>query len=259
MPRLEPFFFGPGDRQLFGLLRRPPVPRGAGVVLCAPHGHEFIRCHRALRELGHQLALAGFDVLSFDYHGTGDSGGDYEDATLPGCVQDTGAAIDALVARAAPRFIAVLGLRVGGAVALAAVDGRSDVQALALWDPVVAGADLADDIARIAALQALPPLAQQDVEQSDVLAWSVSTELVRGIAGIDLCRALPPVLPPLLVLETGTEGGGRRLADLARAQGQRAEHCRIDEARVWTREPYEAVAPRQTLAALLAWLQGVVP
>ncbi len=259
MPRLEPFFFGPGDRQLFGLLRRPPAPRGAGVVLCAPHGHEFIRCHRALRELGHQLALAGFDVLSFDYHGTGDSDGDYEDATLPGCVQDTGAAIDALVARAAPRFIAVLGLRVGGAVALAAVDGRSDVQALALWDPVVAGADLADDIARIAALQALPPLAQQDVEQSDVLAWSVSTELVRGIEGIDLCRALPPVLPPLLVLETGTEGGGRRLADLARAQGQRAEHCRIDEARVWTREPYEAVAPRQTQAALLAWLQGVVP
>ena len=48
-------------------------------------------------------------------------------------------------------------------------------------------------------------------------------------------------------------------ADLARAQGQRAEHCRIDEARVWTREPYEAVAPRQTQAALLAWLQGVAP
>ena len=259
MPRLEPFFFGPGDRSLFGLLRRPPTPRGAGVVLCAPHGHEFIRCHRALRELGHQLALAGFDVLSFDYHGTGDSGGDYEDATLPGCVQDTGAAIDALVARAAPRFIAVLGLRVGGAVALAAVDGRGDVQALALWDPVVAGVDLADDNARIAALQALPPLAQQDVEQSDVLAWSVSTELARGIADIDLCRALPAALPPLLVLETGPKGGGRRLADLARAQGQRAEYCRIDEARVWTREPYEAVAPRQTQAALLAWLQGVAP
>ena len=259
MPRLEPFFFGPDDRSLFGLLRRPPTPRGAGVVLCAPHGHEFIRCHRALRGLGHQLALAGFDVLSFDYHGTGDSGGDYEDATLPGCVQDTGAAIDALVARAAPRFIAVLGLRVGGAVALAAAGGRSDVQALALWDPVVAGADLADDNARIAALQALQPLAQQDVEQSDVLAWSVSTELARGIAGIDLCRALPAALPPLLVLETGPEGGGRRLADLARAQGKRADHRRIDEARVWTREPYEAVAPLQTSAALLAWLQGVAP
>ena len=259
MAVLEPFFFGPEGRALFGLLRRAPRPRGAGVVLCAPHGHEFIRCHRALRQLAELLVQAGFDVLSFDYHGTGDSGGHYADATLPGCAADTAAAIEALRVRTAPRFTALLGLRVGGALALSVASARDDVDALALWDPVVAGADLAAEIAQIARLQALTLLEQQDAEQSDVLAWPVTGELVAGIAAIDLCRTMPALLPPLLVVETGHEGSGRRLADLARAQGTRADYRRVDEARVWTREPYEAVAPRDSMAALRGWLQEVAP
>ncbi|MEK8051131.1 amino acid adenylation domain-containing protein [Ideonella sp. DXS22W] len=249
-PALEPFFFGPAGRTLFGLLRRAPQPTGRAVLLCAPHGHEYVRCHRALRELAVALAHAGCDTLSFDYHGTGDAFGDYADVTLDGWIDDARCAIDTLRQRTGAAQVHVAGLRLGGAIALQAALGRSDVAALHLWDPVVAAADLAAERAEIAALQALSPHQQQDVRQSDVLAFPEPPALAAALDALDLTAQLGPGLPPIGVLETGREAGGRRLVDLARALGVAARHRRVDEARVWTREPYEAVAARDALAAL---------
>ncbi|HET9651849.1 MAG TPA: hypothetical protein VFP36_06645, partial [Usitatibacter sp.] len=50
------------------------------------------------------------------------------------------------------------------------------------------------------------------------------------------------------------EGAGRRLADLARTCGASADYRRLDEARVWAREPYQAIVPRGALAALEPWI-----
>src|SRR4029453_12762043 len=80
-PTARPHYLTQGERQLFTWHHpaRPTARRGAGVVLCAPIGSEYICAYRAWRILAERLAGVGFDVFRFDYEGTGDSAGDPEE------------------------------------------------------------------------------------------------------------------------------------------------------------------------------------
>src|SRR4051812_14593525 len=55
---------------------QPAKRRGAAVVLCPPLGSDYVGVYRVWRTLAERLAALGFDVLRFDYQGTGDSAGD---------------------------------------------------------------------------------------------------------------------------------------------------------------------------------------
>ena len=57
----------------------PALRRRGAVVLCPPLGSECVVAYRVWRILAERLAGAGFDVLRFDYEGTGDSAGDSEE------------------------------------------------------------------------------------------------------------------------------------------------------------------------------------
>jgi amino acid adenylation domain-containing protein len=54
---VEPLFFGSDERQLYGLFRPADSPRNIGVILCQPHAHEYIRCHRTFREIANRLSI----------------------------------------------------------------------------------------------------------------------------------------------------------------------------------------------------------
>jgi pimeloyl-ACP methyl ester carboxylesterase len=226
-----------------------------GIVICPPHAHEYVRTHRALRELAQRLAQSGFPVLSFDYFGTGDSFGEYEDGRLPGWEQDAARAVDALKERAHVESVCIAGLRLGGTIAMSVAGARGDVQAIALWDPIVQGDDVEAELAEIRSMQALDPERQHDIYFSDVLAYPLTDALCADITAVDLCQRVPRGVRRMLVLETGAGNGGRRLVDLARVQGANADYRRLDEARVWAREPYQAIVPRECMAALLAWVE----
>jgi len=133
-----PIHFGKRDRPLFGLYDEGASPRRrVGVVLCNPIGWEYLRAHRTLRLLAGRLADAGFDVLRFDYSGTGDSWGDIaETATLAQWFDDTEAAIEELCGVSGSSRIALVGLRHGAAIAAEVAQRRpEDVERVVLWDP----------------------------------------------------------------------------------------------------------------------------
>ncbi|RPJ44331.1 MAG: hypothetical protein EHM16_15760, partial [Betaproteobacteria bacterium] len=256
---LEPFFFGVDGRRLYGLLRVALRSVGVGVVLCQPHAHEYIRCHRAFRELGQRLARAGFPVLSFDYYGTGDSGGDYQDGTISGWVADAALAIDVLKQKMKVERVCLVGLRLGATLAMMAGAGRRDLAGIALWDPIVAGADVEREIVRITEIQALDTIRQRDIAYQDVLSYPLTPHLAHEVRQLDLCALASPGMPALLVLESEGEGSGRRFADQARTLGGRVDFQCIDEARIWLREPYEAIVPRNSMNALVSWISALLP
>jgi uncharacterized protein len=145
---VNPFYLGTSERPLFGL-HHPPKgrpTRASAVLLCAPLGQEYMRSHRALRQLAQQLARAGFHVLRFDYFGTGDSAGDGEDATVEQWLSDIDVAAAELRDASGARALALVGLRLGGALAAVAAGGRNDVTELVLWDPVVHGGRYAAEL-----------------------------------------------------------------------------------------------------------------
>lgn len=154
--RLEPAIFG--EPPLFGIYHAPSGPdarRRRGVLLCPPIGHEHTRSHRALKTLAERLARSGHHVLRFDYRGMGDSSGDPADGgPVPWC-HDVLRAWDELESLSGIREVQIVGLRLGAALATAAVASRAArataarVSRLLLWDPVLHGGEFLDVAARM--------------------------------------------------------------------------------------------------------------
>ena len=132
---------------MFGV-HHPPLGRARrkAVLLCYPSVQEYMRTHWAFRKLAGFLAREGFHVLRFDYYGTGDSAGDYQESNIGEWLADIREAADELKDRADVRDISIVGLQLGATLAaLATADGLT-VRELVLWEPVVDGSTHLDQL-----------------------------------------------------------------------------------------------------------------
>jgi pimeloyl-ACP methyl ester carboxylesterase len=186
---VNPLFFGNSDRRLFGIFS--PGRAGGGkraVVICPPWGSEYLSAHRSLRVLSDMLAAAGVHVLRFDYYGTGDSAGDLGDVDLQGWMGDIELAVEELKDTTMAPSIGLLGLRLGATLAAAVAGKRKkDINALALWDPVVFGTEYLSELR-----QAIPISSNQDAadERGFLVTENVASEL-RTMRLPDLLEKVP--------------------------------------------------------------------
>lgn len=139
---MNPFYFGDPETPLYGIYHPPrAMDTGLAVVLCYPIGGEYMRSHRAFRQLTNALTRQGAHVLRFDWYGTGDSGGDGPDASLSQWFEDLETSIDEMKDTAGVESVSLAGLRLGGTLAFHAGVNREDVTSVVLWDPVADGAE----------------------------------------------------------------------------------------------------------------------
>ena len=136
---MKPFYFGSQEKPLFGCYHAPQAgpTRDCGVVLCHSMGNEYIRFHRAYRQLAIHLSNVGFPVLRFDFYGCGDSSSGCEQGQLRQWLTDISTAIDEIRRRCGLTKICLVGLRLGGSLAMLAGAARGDINGMVLWDPVV--------------------------------------------------------------------------------------------------------------------------
>jgi uncharacterized protein len=133
-------FANRSGRRLRGMLHQPgesPVGRAPGVVLF--HGFTgdrmeshwlFVKCSRALER-------AGIASMRFDFFGSGESEGDFREATLEGEIQDAQDAVSFFRREGGidGERLGLLGLSLGGAIA-ALVAEQVRARALVLWAAV---------------------------------------------------------------------------------------------------------------------------
>jgi len=133
---MESFFFGNTDRMLYGVFHTASSEhyRNRSVLLLYPVGQEYMRVHRAYRRLADTLSDIGFDVLRFDYAGTGDSYGDFEQTSFDQWVDSAVIAYDELHEMSPEAKIDVVALRLGTVVARQLAQDRK-IQRLVLWEP----------------------------------------------------------------------------------------------------------------------------
>lgn len=135
-----PIHFGARDKQLFGLYEEGHAPRRRmAVVVLSPIGWEHLRAHRTLRVLSNRLAEAGYDVLRFDYSGTGDSWGDIGSGlTLAQWIRDVEEAIEEVGGLSGSTRVSLIGLRAGAAIAAEVAARRPrGIEHVILWDPPI--------------------------------------------------------------------------------------------------------------------------
>jgi len=138
---MKPFFFGRSEAPLYGVYH-PPAPaiaRPEGVLLCNAFGQEYMRAHRAFRQVAMLLNRLGFHVMRFDYWGTGDSAGEGEAASVDQWLSDVGQAVDELRALSGVTSLSLIGLRLGATLASYFTRDRSDIDRVVLWNPLPSG------------------------------------------------------------------------------------------------------------------------
>ncbi len=138
LPTVLATMIGGSSGSLFTVRYEPKkMRRKHGVVICNSLGHEHARAYRNLQQLALLLAEKGFDVVRFDYRGTGNSTGKCESITANTLVEDTRTIADYLRLSTRPQRMTLLGIRFGATVAANA--GVNHLDQLILWDPVIEG------------------------------------------------------------------------------------------------------------------------
>jgi len=251
-----PCQFGSDGQQRLGIYHAPraSVATDAAVVLCPPVGQEYMRTHRALRQLALALADAGLHVLRFDYHGTGDSAGRTGDDSLETWIGDIPLAAAELADISGASRLALVGLRTGALfAAVACTRGVPGADRLVLWDPVVSGRDyLAEQLTMHAALartmRPVPP-----VPSDEILGYPYPGPLRCALEALDLV-AMAANLPTARVdlLASEPRAGYKQLRAALGVAGKAGEYIDGSEPGAWDNLPeaFNVMLASRTVQAL---------
>lgn len=131
---MDSFYFGSNGR-LFGTYHPATGQlRSHGVVVCAPLFHEYYRSHHTLRKTAAELAGCGYDVIRFDYRGTGDSKGVVPADPFHAWSDDIGEALMELRQLSGCTRASLITTRFSSALAL---PWRNKTGRYVCWDPVL--------------------------------------------------------------------------------------------------------------------------
>lgn len=181
---MNPSFFGPPGEQLLGV-HHPArgASRNAGVVICPPAPMEYVRSHWASRKLAELLAKQGFDVLRFDYRGTGDSQGELGDTSAAMWTEDVRRAVKELKELTGVRKVSAVGFRFGSLVLARAASEGTALDNVVLWEPIVSVANWLEQL-RLVDRQTFraythPPKEDRNLVLGFVLGEAVRTDWER--------------------------------------------------------------------------------
>jgi uncharacterized protein len=264
---MEPFYFGHRDAALFGLYHAPArgTAERSGVVLCAPFGHEFIVAHRAYRELALRLAAAGFHVLRFDYHATGDSAGAC-DAGAPGrWVDDIASAIGELRLRMGRcSIVALVGARLGATLTTLVAAERGDIARLVLWDPVINGRTHLVELGRrqeamLRRTHVTP--ATSPSHTREFLGFALAESACREVEALDLLAIVEPPAREVLVVRSTGDHGVEALVRRLRTLGCGVECAHEPVARAWTwiEDGAAILVPVNVVTRIASWIALPTP
>ncbi|GAB1343139.1 alpha/beta fold hydrolase [Gemmatimonas sp.] len=262
---MNALFFGSSEHPLYGVYHAPKSRSGrrTGVVLCYPFGQEYMRAHRAFRQLSLQLAKAGYHVFRFDYRGTGDSSGDSEEFRLSAAIDDVALAIEELRDMADVDTVAVFGLRLGGTIAALVAQANEAVTHLVLWDAIANGAAYVEELRAEARVPVGAHAAA--VTTFGVMGYPVPPALQQELASVQFRGEAAPTaqahpVRTLVVSDSDTADAQAFMAWCGGAQW-RAEAMiaplpgRWGEVDNWG----SAMIPQEAMQSIVTWMTNEVP
>jgi alpha/beta superfamily hydrolase len=127
------------NQRIFAVLHKPAhIEKFPVVLICHGLGGHKVGRYRVYVDIAHHLAKSGIGTLRFDFRGSGDSEGDFNDITLEDQVSDTLVAMHYLEKHPAVdnSRIGLLGRSFGGAVAVIAASRYQRIKSFCLWSPI---------------------------------------------------------------------------------------------------------------------------
>ena len=227
-------------------------------MICQSTGHEYERCHRAMRQLAVQSVRKGVSALRFDYRGTGDSAGDCEELDLSQMRQDIRQAIRFACDKTGSNRVALVGLRLGATLAAQVAADCVEVDSLVLYAPVFDGAELLREwqVAHQSFYASHSHLSTPEVS-TEVLGFPLSAglraELDQSFIPESTYRSVKRVVILIDQAEANTALLDQWVESFTR-QGIEVTVEVGDDMAIWRREPMEAIVPIKVIRRIARWV-----
>ncbi len=252
-------WFRSGGYQLLAHADLPDASGDLGLVMVSPFGWEDVCAYRPLRILARVLADRGIPVLRYDLPGTGDSSGGPRDPNLVSAwidsVNDAAAELRVI---SGVRFVAVLGIRLGGMLAAAAASVGADVQDLILWGTAASGRSEMRELRAYANMERWEfgngNEPRQPVEGFEVGGFVMSPDTQRDIEALDLARLSNLGNRRVLILSRDDLAPDAKLAGVFESAGCEVRRSNGMGYAAMMNVPHEAVAPIEGAKAIAEFL-----
>lgn len=249
-----PLYFESRQHWLFAWLHYPEHAQtfDHGILICPPIGHEQLHAHRSLRHLADALASAGFPVLRFDYHGTGDSSGSDEDpervATWLANVRD---ARRWLTEQLGCTRTSAIGLRLGAALAAQAA-AEQPMENLLLWAPVAKARAYVREMKALSLTMAGNAGSSEDMEAA---GFVLTEQTLQDLNPLDLLQIHPLCRRALILLRDDAPADSRLLGHFQSLGIETQQTAQPGYADMMV-DPLTGKVPWQTIAHVVDWLRA---
>ena len=254
---MEPFHFESSGAELFGMYHPATQPNlRQGVVFCPPFGNELYRVYRPMSIVAQRWTDRAH-VLQFDYFGTADSFGNWNEAGPSRWLDDISRAVEELSEISGASTITLAGVRLGALLAANAVL-RTGATKLILWDPIVDGEQCRTELEK---------LHQELINLHPHLTASELIEIRSELCGFPRASwidselpklVMPPSLPDDVEAVSIVQSGGQRSADaLACAWstvGRKVGVRQVDFQCDWDSDPEGILNPAPVIEELVQCL-----
>jgi len=221
---------------------------GSGFLFCNPLLHEYIYSHMSLSRLSEKLSDSGFDVLRFDYYGTGDSEGICHEVSIERCLQNISKAWTTMAGRFESHPNCILGARLGATLALTAAERLRNVKSAFLWEPVIHGReydkeleDLQKNLKHEFGFQ--KKRQYRGKGENEIHGFPYTEDLRREIRNLDPFKIGESTLERVLIIESCRRKRTDRLMNILIERGVDVERLIIDCGVFWI-PPHQSVSDR---------------
>jgi exosortase A-associated hydrolase 2 len=198
---LQPAFIGRDGERIFVLLRMPATPCTQCVLLIPPFAEEMNKSRRMMALVAQELAERGVAVAVLDLYGTGDSDGDFREASWQRWVADVLHA-KAWCEEQGMTVVGVIGVRLGCALAIDALGKTlADLRSMVFWQPLFDGGRALDQFLRLRVAAAVMNDTKESAkelrarllagETLEVAGYCVSGALARSLTGVRVTPDAP--------------------------------------------------------------------
>lgn len=203
---------------IFVLARTPASGSCGSVLVVPPFAEEMNKCRRMVTEASLGLAVRGVATVVPDLYGTGDSAGDFSDATWETWRGDLARTAEWSAQRGCP-VTGILAIRLGCALAADAMAGGAlpAVARSVLWQPVFDGARFLTQFLRLRVAANLMDDQRESVsglrarlkagEVLEVAGYGLSGQLATELESLVFSDGLPGQLGAIAWLEIAMDAG----------------------------------------------------
>lgn len=255
-----PIVFGERETRCFGWFHPAQKPvRGMGVVLCRPAGYEGTCAYETYTQLAEKLSCAGFSVIRFDYHGTGDSAGsDTDPHRVRAWIESTKSAIEEVKRLGGVSRVALFGVRLGATLAAVTAAECGGVDSMVMWAPCLTGKAFARELraSRSRLSAAVEGGADEGIE---ALGYVYTAQTMHDMQILDCQRlSVVPAKRVLIVARDDMPMEGP-LPTAYRSMGIDTTFAVLPGYANMIAEPHDGVVAHETLGAIVDWLLAAKP